>query len=381
MKYQPKSVLVTVLLALIALCGVKTTCACEIPVYQYAIEHWESSPYALAVYHRGLSDFERVQIENYQKQLKSGELNSNVEIHLVDVREPMEELIAQIWERDMTDSLPMMCLYYPGITRISSKLWEGQITEENFMSISDSSKRKEIANSILSGDSIVWVFLESGDGPRDELARETLAKTLNEYAKVFDGSSEVTEASLWIEQLNPQFVKNVKFDTVTVSRSDPEEQVLIEQLLGSEPGLKDLSEPMIFPVFGRGRLLYALVGKGITQYNIKESLQFVLGPCSCIVKDDNPGVDLLQNVDWELELEDMVSPNVQPVQLSSVSGILEAASSSLKADTDEFIEAGVAASQPTVPFRLLTLMVIAVIIFLLIIVATLTKILFNRMNS
>jgi hypothetical protein len=56
---------------------------------------------------------------------------------------------------------------------------------------------------------------------------------------------------------------------------------------------------MVFPLFGRGRAMPALVGAGITPENIKDAAAFLAGPCSCEVKRDNPGVDLLLTADWE----------------------------------------------------------------------------------
>ena len=59
---------------------------------------------------------------------------------------------------------------------------------------------------------------------------------------------------------------------------------------------------MAFPVIGRGRVLYALVGKGIFRDTIAMASRFVVGPCSCQVKDQNPGFDLLLAVDWDEKL-------------------------------------------------------------------------------
>ena len=56
---------------------------------------------------------------------------------------------------------------------------------------------------------------------------------------------------------------------------------------------------MGFSVFGRGRVLYALVGKGIMPETIDTACAFMVGPCSCQVKNQNPGFDLLLSHDWE----------------------------------------------------------------------------------
>jgi hypothetical protein len=71
-------------------------------------------------------------------------------------------------------------------------------------------------------------------------------------------------------------------------------------LCGSEPDLDEYSnEPVIFPVFGRGRALYALIGEGINTDNIREAVAFIVGPCGCEIKMLNPGVDLLMAANWD----------------------------------------------------------------------------------
>jgi hypothetical protein len=52
-------------------------------------------------------------------------------------------------------------------------------------------------------------------------------------------------------------------------------------------------------VFGLGRALLPLIGAGITQKNIYDAASFLAGPCSCEVKEQNPGFDLLLNADWD----------------------------------------------------------------------------------
>jgi hypothetical protein len=49
-------------------------------------------------------------------------------------------------------------------------------------------------------------------------------------------------------------------------------------------------------------VLYALVGAGITADNIREAGAFLVGACSCEVKRQNPGTDLLMAVDWDAQI-------------------------------------------------------------------------------
>ena len=60
-----------------------------------------------------------------------------------------------------------------------------------------------------------------------------------------------------------------------VRRDDPAEALLVWMLLGSESDLAGQNEPIAFPVFGRGRVLYALVGDGITADNVRTAGAFL----------------------------------------------------------------------------------------------------------
>ena len=80
---------------------------------------------------------------------------------------------------------------------------------------------------------------------------------------------------------------------VKLSRTDPAEEIFVKMLLGTESDLASYHTPLAFPVFGRGRALYALVGKGIKRKLIKSTCNTIIGWCSCTIKEDNPGTDLL----------------------------------------------------------------------------------------
>jgi hypothetical protein len=108
---------------------------------------------------------------------------------------------------------------------------------------------------------------------------------------VADGLISVDQASL-----------QIRFSIVRVSRDDAKEQAFIDMLLDSEEGLRDeefQGQPMTFPIFGRGRALYAVIGEGINREVIFDVCRFLVGPCSCQVKNQNPGTDLLMAVNWE----------------------------------------------------------------------------------
>jgi hypothetical protein len=56
--------------------------------------------------------------------------------------------------------------------------------------------------------------------------------------------------------------------------------------------------PILFPVFGRGRVLGSVFGKELNAGTIFEVAHFLCKECSCQLKELNPGMDLLIQADW-----------------------------------------------------------------------------------
>jgi hypothetical protein len=109
------------------------------------------------------------------------------------------------------------------------------------------------------------------------------------------------------DQLLAAVPLRVAFSLLRVPR-DGSEPSLVEMLLHSESDLADRADPMVFPVFGRGRALLPLVGAGITAENVRDSATFLVGPCSCQVKELNPGFDLLLKDEWDKLISQEESP-------------------------------------------------------------------------
>ena len=78
---------------------------------------------------------------------------------------------------------------------------------------------------------------------------------------------------------------------------------------------------MVFPIFGRGRVLYALVGKGIRADNLGEAARFLIGSCSCQIKEQNPGVDLILSADWKKLLKTDKLLDEELPKLSDIEGL------------------------------------------------------------
>ena len=161
----------------------------------------------------------------------------------------------------------------------------------------DSPIRREIARRILNGEAAVWVLLESGIPQQDEAAArllETQLKKMSENLKIL-----APEEDTLVDMTYAEKDLSVAFSMVRLSRNDSSERMFVQMLLHTELDLKTVSKPVAFPIFGRGRALYALVGDGINEDNIESACSFLVGWCSCEVKELNPGVDLLMSVNWD----------------------------------------------------------------------------------
>jgi hypothetical protein len=185
----------------------------------------------------------------------------------------------------------------------------------------DSPARKLISQKLTHQESVVWVFLESGNKEIDDPAFQVLATQIELLEKKLK-LPEIKEADLADLSVDPTALK-ISFSAIRVSRTDPQEQVLTEMLLRVEADLKDpqyANQPMVFPVFGRGRALYAILGKGIVPKVIEEAGHFLTGACQCTVKAQNPGVDLIINLDWDQHVVPIETINEELPPLAGFSG-------------------------------------------------------------
>lgn len=275
--------------------------ACSVPVFRYALEHWEADPYQAVVFHRGaLTPDQQARVQALKPPANAVE-TANLGVTTVDVSAEMSPDHAEIWKAQPKDAeLPRVVLRYPRSTGLRTDLAAMPLEEAAAWRIADSPARQEILGRLGEGQSAVWVLLESGDKAADDAAEKLLKERLDYLLGV-----------LSLPQLDAQDIANglvsvgqddlrLDFSVIRLSRDNQDERALTAMLMGSEEDLHGLAgQPMVFPVFGRGRALYALVGKGIAPETIEEAATFLIGKCSCQVKEQNPGIDLLFTADWK----------------------------------------------------------------------------------
>jgi len=208
--------------------------------------------------------------------------------------------------------------------RAHAVVWSGPL-DEAAVALLDSPVRRELARRLISGDSIVWLILESGDRARDEQVSELVqreSKKLEETERMKakaasqpgQASSPAGATTLPIP-IQPRMdappgmgvslptteTGSVKFafSVLRVSRTDVKEKVLVAHLNTIRKSPPDADGPVVFPVFGRGRALDGMAGAGITPESLAGVVKFLCGDCSCQVKAQNPGTDLILAANWK----------------------------------------------------------------------------------
>jgi len=284
--------LATAVLALLQTFMAPALYACSIPVFRYAIERWDPDVYVVELVHHGeLRGEAKAAADLLDGSARNKQAPANLEVRHVEARE---------------ETPARMTVTFPAGVRSREPVWSAPLTTESVKTLVDSPVRKEIAGHLLDGDAAVWVLLESGDGDKDGAAAALLEKELKALEATIELSEDFTaqEGGVLDENAVPL---GVAFSVVRLKRDDPAEAFLVASLLRTEPDLAEFDEPMAFPVFGRGRALYALVGRGIHKDNVAEACHFVCGPCACEVKAANPGVDLLMAANWDEGIEGLFS--------------------------------------------------------------------------
>jgi hypothetical protein len=286
------------ILALILALGMPIAAwSCSVPVFRYALEHWAPDTFEALIFHRGeltpAQDALRVRLAGDGQGIAP-----NLSVRTVDVDDPTAAEWLPVWKQLKGDTLPWLTVRPAPKTGMPWLLTSQPLTAKAVDGLADSPARSEIAKRLAGGQSAVWVLLDSGNAEADAAAEQRLTERL-EYLRSVLKLPELDEADIanGLISLGGADLR-LEFSILKLSRSDPAERQFTTMLLKTEDDLIDLKEPMVFPIFGRGRALYTLVGKGINNETIDQAAIFLTGSCSCEVKDQNPGVDLLMTADW-----------------------------------------------------------------------------------
>ncbi len=286
---------------------VGTICACQVPVFRYALERWEPDPYELLVLHEGpLSEDAQAALSYLEKQASQVD-TATFSVADVAIDDSTDPAMRKLWRENSPKGDPVLAVLYPSQSQVPSRLaFCEPLSKKSVEHVLSSPVRDSLVRELQDGDSAVWIFVPCGDKPKDDAAYQTLQEQLAKDAQwiTLPSPEELEVPAEVIKQSKIEL--RIDFGIVRLDRDDPREKFTLDALLNSESDLKEFDEPMAFPVFGRGRVLYALIGKGISAETIRSATSFITGPCSCQVKNQNPGFDMLILNDWDKALGDVL---------------------------------------------------------------------------
>ncbi|MGL4549940.1 MAG: hypothetical protein ACRC33_02030 [Gemmataceae bacterium] len=258
--------------------------ACSVPVFRYALEHWAPSPYEVLVFHdRPLTAGQLARLRTLEG------VGINAAVRPVAVASMKDEHRAVFAARPAHAPLPWVSVRYPDSEGADPAAWGGPL--DALPALADSPARRELAGLLGKGTAAVWVLLD-GDAATERMVRGELSRL----------EAEMKLPEVAAADLKSRLPLKLSFAVVKISRAGPEAD-LARELLGSDEGLRRAEGPVLFPVVGRGRMLFGLHGKGLTPGEVAQAAAFACGACSCQVKELNPGIDLLLRADWQRMLD------------------------------------------------------------------------------
>ncbi len=305
--------------------------ACSTPVYRYAMYNWSSAPYYVFFFHQDeIAQADKSVNELLDTASRAEPAPANVTLESVDVSQEeqlqrLPEVVRESRESHSDGTAPLYLVYSPwGV-----ELYAGRLDSAEVRAMIDSPVRKRLGELLKEGNAAVLLVLTGPDVEKnrqaEKVATEVAAQASAGKIPVGldpgfapmpeqpspempdDSDDEATDDEATDDGLEGPS-GGMKLAVLKVSRTDPAEKWLVRTLLSVEPDLNEFpEEAMVFAVYGRGRAMPPYVGKGITAENLVDCLMFLAGPCSCMVKDDNPGMDLLMQWDWGATAEAMAA--------------------------------------------------------------------------
>ena len=297
-----KRVLLAALVTAVVATG-STLWACNIPVFRYALERWKPDLCEVIVFHdRELSaDHEKV-LAQLKANSMAARRSANVEVVRSLVGQDTNRRNAELWLT--VKQLPEVTLPYVVVrTSVSEKQsvngWHGPLSRFDGDKLLDSPVRRELSQRLLSGDSVVWLILKSPDAQRNAHVKELLNVELTKLARTVEFPEGLGLPGSELYSAVPLLMK---FTVLEIDPEDSAEQFLVKLFKGFQPESAANGQPLLVPVFGRGRALEVIPADRLDSALIGDLTRYLCGACSCQVKERNPGFDLLLSTPWDQEL-------------------------------------------------------------------------------
>ena len=271
--------------------------ACNIPVFRYALERWHPDSAELLVFRQ--QPMEPTDAATLLcPTLKDDGLSVNAKLLEVSPQKPGAHVDAWQAIAKTNPELPYLAMR-TSIKDRQVTTWQGTVASAQNTGLLDSPIRRQLRQRLIQGDSIVWLLLQSADQTQTAAARkllETECRRMSQTMQLPEG------VGLPGSELYADTPLLLRFSVLEISPDDPQETYLRDLLTGFHAEAYRAGEPLLAPVFGRGRVLEVIPGKSLDAPMVEELTTFLCGACSCKVKGLNPGFDLVMAADWDVDL-------------------------------------------------------------------------------
>lgn len=266
--------------------------SCTIPVFRFALDRWEADKFHLVL---PAAVSQQPAMQDVLRPFRaSGTANLDIQT------DPRAKQTSLRFSREGAE-----------------EAWSGEFQTETFQSLLDSPARQQIVDRILAGDSVLWALVDRGS-TEDAQHIERIEKRLSFLEQA--AALPIQDPNDPDSQLGPGPDLKLKFSTLRIAADDPSEALLVRMLAG--PGSEGLTrQSFAAAIFGKGRVLGSWKLGELDDASLEDACLFLIGRCSCRVKNENPGWDLLLNVDWESALRQALparskgaTPAVAPVK-------------------------------------------------------------------
>ncbi|MCH1496146.1 MAG: hypothetical protein L7U72_13015 [Rubripirellula sp.] len=283
--------------------------ACKLPVFRYALERWPVDQYRFVAL---ISHPDSPVVQDAILALKEKQTAAwNAEIEFVNLAELTEE---QWWQYEGLEGgdQDRLQVYFPSKGQNKRLGWQGDLTRESVQRWASSPARKDLIHDLSQGVSAVWWLIEGRDlekADQIEMEMKSILSQANREIKIPDGVISQADAADYF-QSNPgasmddvlrcSVPLRVDFRLRRISSDDVSELGTLAMLRAL--GVTDSRNAWLVPVFGRGRMLDAIPVDRVDSSVVMNACKYMVGECSCTVKSQNPGADLLLLMNWEKEL-------------------------------------------------------------------------------
>ncbi len=298
--------------------GMGEVLACDSPVYRYALERWEGASFPVYC-------FRGKRFETRHEGWLSALRTTNAKVTVVDVSQRESRVGFDLYEKyGKGKPLPFVVAFRPTTPETKareaggfslpipsqghdascptcSSALSGESTDPVLFSapldspvgsnLPDSPARRTIADFLINGGIAAWVVLKSGVQEKDVVFMRGLQERLDQAQK------EMIEPELRNGRIRPEWGRATVQHILPLDKNDLHEMFFIHQLLDGK-SVDTVTEPIAFPIYGRRRVLTAIKLCDIEQNTVATWCSYLVGPCSCEVKAQNPGRDLIFSANW-----------------------------------------------------------------------------------